>query len=104
MNNFKLFFIPPPSPPSPHTQLVISYSHANTTEITLQLRPKVAKQLLVPNNERGHTIQINNDRRVYILPIGQLQYILAIGYLHCMMSFFVRHYNPLPKQERLKNL
>ena len=39
-----------------------------------------------------HTIQMTNDRPVYILPLFNYNaYWPIIGHLYCMKSFFIRH-------------
>ena len=42
------------------------------------------------NKKWRHTIQITNDRQVYILPLVNYNvYLPIIGHLYCMTSFFL---------------
>ena len=51
------------------------------------------KQIIVLNKKCHLTIQITNDRPVYVLPLVNYNVQWPfIGYLYCMTSLFIRHY------------
>ena len=64
--------------------LSLSHSHPYPHA---QLKPK---KLIVPNKKRRHSIQMTNDRAVYILPLVNYNvYWPFVGHLYCMTSFFI---------------
>ncbi len=57
---------------------------------------KFINQLKVPIKKWCHTIQMNNERQVYILPLANYNVYWPInGNLYFMASFFIRHYKLL---------